>query len=67
MNTSDLKPCKCGNDCLLIATYRNHIEIKCPVCNTFKATYSRSIFNSIAKCQKNVWPVAVKEWNDENT
>ena len=66
INTSELNPCKCGNDCFLVVIYRNRIEIKCPVCNTFKVTYSRHVFNTMAKCIKNVWPVAVKEWNVEN-
>ena len=64
LKTSDLKPCKCGNDCFLITTYRNRIEIKCPKCGLFIVTRGRkSIFNTLAKCQKNVWPLAVEEWN----
>lgn len=64
MKTTELKPCKCGNDCFLIVQYRNRIEVKCPKCGLFLSVHGRIFgYRSIAECTKNVWPSVVENWN----
>jgi hypothetical protein len=64
---TELKPCNCGCDDLLVQVTTDYIWVLCTGCGKSNRSYGkRPRYTSLAKCRNAVWPIAVKQWNNSN-